>query len=189
MSLFAAIVPPAAQLAELGRALDALPPTEALGMLRWTDPGSWHITLAFYGEVPDAARPDLERRLGRAATRSRAFDLALAGGTAPRRGPLAVGVAGDLVPLGTLARAARAAGRRAGLADLDRRPYRGHLTLARRRRTAPDPEELAQVARALAGFRSTPWRVREFVLVRSVPPRAEGSGPRHDRLARWPLAG
>ncbi|NUR26650.1 MAG: RNA 2',3'-cyclic phosphodiesterase, partial [Catenulispora sp.] len=73
MRLFVAITPPRAVLLEVRTAVDALkrgnaPAVNAL--LRWTRPESWHITVAFYGEVPEDKADDLAERLGRVAART-----------------------------------------------------------------------------------------------------------------------
>ncbi|MGH3272809.1 MAG: RNA 2',3'-cyclic phosphodiesterase, partial [Streptosporangiaceae bacterium] len=81
MRLFVAIVPPPAALAELARWLVPLRP-EADPVLRWASQDSWHVTLAFLGEVPPQALPELSIRLERAARRHRAQDLAIRGGGA-----------------------------------------------------------------------------------------------------------
>ena len=49
MRLFVAVVPPDAALAELEDAVAPL--REAAPELRWTGAASWHLTLAFLGEV------------------------------------------------------------------------------------------------------------------------------------------
>ncbi len=77
------------------------------------------------------------------------------------------------------AAAALAAGLWAGLAPLgfepDLRPYRPHLTLARK------------VSRPQAGLIMKPvaWTVAELALVESV---TDPAGPRYTVLERWPLA-
>jgi 2'-5' RNA ligase len=82
MRLFAALLPPARVLDGPGRLAEAvaqLRTMEGADRLRWTDRANWHITLAFYGEVPDAALPGLRERLARAARRSRPMGLRIAG--------------------------------------------------------------------------------------------------------------
>ena len=44
--------------------------------LRWTEPDSWHLTLAFLGSVDESVLPELTGRLGRAAHRHPALELA-----------------------------------------------------------------------------------------------------------------
>ncbi|HMH90318.1 MAG TPA: RNA 2',3'-cyclic phosphodiesterase, partial [Streptosporangiaceae bacterium] len=81
MRLFVAIVPPPAVLAELAQWLIPLQAAAGPG-LRWTGRDSWHITLAFLGEVAEPALPELRTRLERAAHRHPAPELALHGGSA-----------------------------------------------------------------------------------------------------------
>ncbi|WP_343245084.1 2'-5' RNA ligase family protein, partial [Streptomyces sp. SID14478] len=59
MRLFAAVLPPQEAVAELGRAVDRLAPADGL---RWTGRPGWHLTLAFYGDVPEAGVPELAER-------------------------------------------------------------------------------------------------------------------------------
>jgi hypothetical protein len=56
--LFAAVWPPDSVLAAL--AGTSLPPASGL---RWTPPERWHVTLAFYGEVPTHEVSDLTAAL------------------------------------------------------------------------------------------------------------------------------
>ncbi len=62
MRLFAAVWPPAGVL----RWLDGLPRPAVPG-LRWTGIDQWHVTLVFYGEVPEEDLPLVAAALGRAA--------------------------------------------------------------------------------------------------------------------------
>jgi len=71
---------------------------------------------------------------------------------------------------------------RAGLTEMDRRPYRPHLTLARcgDRLSADEVGADLALLRAYAGPK---WTIREVVLANSIlgPPR------RYDRLKTWEL--
>ncbi|MEV5607948.1 RNA 2',3'-cyclic phosphodiesterase [Streptomyces sp. NPDC052225] len=183
MRLFAAVLPPPEALAELGRAVDQL---GAGGGLRWTERAGWHLTLAFYGDVPDATVPDLEDRLARAAHRTEAFELALRGGGHFGGRALWAGVDGDVAGVKRLAERAEAAGRKAGLPGEHRR-YRPHLTLARSRDTA----DFGTYVTALDGFAGTPWTVGELALVRSNLPVSgvPGERPRYEKVGGWELSG
>ncbi|TGZ09055.1 hypothetical protein E5Z02_17350, partial [Streptomyces rhizosphaericola] len=78
--LFAAILPPPSAVAELRAAVAPLRTLSGARDLRWTRPEDWHVTLAFYGEVPDEdVRPELEARLGRAAHRTEPIRLRVHG--------------------------------------------------------------------------------------------------------------
>ena len=67
MRLFVALTPPAAALADVDAALD--PARTLQPELRWIPVERWHLTLAFYGEVPDESLAGVvamvERKLSR----------------------------------------------------------------------------------------------------------------------------
>jgi RNA 2',3'-cyclic 3'-phosphodiesterase len=185
MRLFVAILPPPTAVAELAAVLAPLHRLPHAGGLRWTTPAGWHFTLAFLGEVPDPVRPDLDRRLARAAHRHGPHDLRLAGGGRFDDRILWTGAEGDLTGLAQLADSVRAAARRAGTAPADDH-YHPHLTLARTRHTHV---ALRPFADALADFRGSPWTAGTLSLVSSTPPRSgvPGEQPRYDTVAHWPL--
>jgi RNA 2',3'-cyclic 3'-phosphodiesterase len=138
--------------------------------LRWSHPGHWHVTVAFLGRAdPDAATAAL-------------MGMAVAGGAEAVLGP-ATGLLNRtvlVVPasgLDELAADARAACDEAGL-ELEDRPFRGHLTLARGR-----PGDLAGLAGESVEAR---FEVHELDLVRSTT--VPGGGPNlYDVLGRRPL--
>lgn len=78
MRLFAAVHPPAGVLAHLETALASVRGGEGRG-LRWTPPEGRHITLAFYGEVPEGYVEDLALALDDVARSHRPFDAVLRG--------------------------------------------------------------------------------------------------------------
>jgi len=214
MRLFVAITPPRAVLLEVRAAVDALKRGNAPGvnaLLRWTRPETWHITVAFYGEVSEEKAADLVDRLGRVAARTTPMELSLAG--AGRFGPRALwfGVQGQCDRLGRLAEASGAAARRCHIRVEDR-PYRPHLTLARvngvpRGVTQDDqtgPLDLAPIVDRLRAFRSPGWLAGEvelFTVAEVAGDHAShgaaaghgtnGTGPykRYERVAHWPLTG
>ncbi|MER5951473.1 RNA 2',3'-cyclic phosphodiesterase [Streptomyces sp. NPDC001904] len=183
MRLFAAVLPPAEVVDELGGHVDRLPAGDGL---RWTGRGGWHLTLAFYGDVPEATVPDLSERLARAAARTAAFGIGLRGGGHFGGRALWTGVGGETAALRRLAERAGAAGRKTGT-DGDHRSYRPHLTLARAR----DTYDFGPYLTALDTFAGTPWTVAELALVRSNLPRSgvPGEQPRYEKVGGWPLAG
>ncbi|MFF2505030.1 RNA 2',3'-cyclic phosphodiesterase [Streptomyces sp. NPDC058067] len=187
MRLFAAVVPPDAALAELGRAADRLRDVPAADELRWTGRDGWHFTVAFYGEVPDETVPELSRRLERAAARTPSFPLALRGGGHFGNRALWVGATGDVETLGRLAERAGAAARKAGLETEEHRRYRAHLTLAR----GGGAVDLRPFAAALDTFAGQEWTVGELALIRSRLPRSgvRGERPRYEKVGGWPLTG
>lgn len=181
MRLFAAIDPPADEIAALSAAVD---PTD--GRLRWVRPEQWHVTLAFYGEVAVDVEPDLTERLRRAAARTPPFDLRVAGaGTFPsqagRARMLWAGLTGDVDVLSRLADRCSAAGRRAGV-DMEDRKFRPHLTLARARR---DVVDLRETVDGLSSYAGRQWQVTSMRLVHSTL----GAQVRHETLASLALGG
>ena len=153
--------------------------------LRWADRESWHLTLAFLGEVGEHVLPDLSTRLQRAALAS---SKPAAGNRRWRGIPVGYACAGDMgrdqgraPALAALAASVAAGARRAGAPPPDEgRKYRPHLTLARCRQ----PLDAAHLTRALAAFTGNDWTAASISLISSHL----GSGqPRHEELARWPL--
>ena len=180
MRLFAAIVPPEAALASLAAAVTTVPATA----MRVVPAHQQHVTVAFYGSVPDAAVADLDERLRRAAARTSPLSLRLhALGTFPanagRARVLWAGVDGDVAELTRLAERAVAAGRRAGIAVEDHR-YRPHLTIARARRDSVDVRDVV----GAANVDGPPWTARELVLIRSTL----GAQVRHEPIAMFPFS-
>lgn len=140
----------------------------ALHGVRTTDVGQWHVTLAFVGEweAPDRLVPGLAAA---AATFPPLVLRVRDAGTFP--GVLWVGLDGDVEGLRRLAAGVEDACRAAGV-ELERRPFRPHVTVARR---AP--------ASVLRGYEGPEWTAREVELVRSTL----GTTARHDVLGRFPL--
>jgi 2'-5' RNA ligase len=166
--LFVAVRPPTGALDHAAAAVAAV--RAAHVGPRWIPPERWHLTLAFYGEVPDgevdAVRDRLDGRVRGAADLS----LAVVGAGAFSRRAVWLGVSGDLGPLRGLAR----------LVSLDHsRPYRPHLTVARLR---GDTDPTATVA-ALSAYAGPAWSAAAVHLVRSQP----GPVPAYDDIASWPL--
>ncbi|MFJ6510510.1 RNA 2',3'-cyclic phosphodiesterase [Streptomyces sp. NPDC091406] len=185
--LFAAVLPPASAVAGLRTALAPLHALPGARDLRWTGPEGWHFTLAFYGEVPEDAAPELEARLERAARRTEPFALRVHGAGHFGGRALWAGAAGGLDTLRLLAERADAAARRTGLPMEEHRRYTPHLTLARSRGGA----DLRPFAAALAGFEGERWEVTELTLVRSHLPVSgvPGEQPRYTAVRAWPLRG
>jgi RNA 2',3'-cyclic 3'-phosphodiesterase len=182
MRLFVAIVPPTEALAELSAAVEPL--HAAAPQLRWAGCESWHLTLAFLGDVEQRALAELSTRLGRAAARHPVQQLAIAGAggfpSASRARVLWAGVRADNRGLASLAASVAAGARRAGAPPPDEgRQYRPHLTLARCR----EPADVTELAQALAGFTGSGWTATGISLIRSNP----AGQPRYEELASWPL--
>jgi 2'-5' RNA ligase len=178
--MFAALVPPAAVLDELEAALAGIDAPE----LRWSVRAQWHVTLAFYGEVPPRTVGDLRGLLSRVAAARPAPTLALGGGGRFGDRVLWTRVGGDAERLGRTAARTQAAGRRAGLI-LDTRRYRPHVTLAR----APAGTDLRPLVARLAGFTGTPWTAADLHLMSSTTPMDSTSRPVYTKVASWPFTG
>jgi 2'-5' RNA ligase len=134
MRLFYAVELPHEVQAALGR----LRPAEDTDY-RWSDPSLLHVTLAFLGEQPEE-RLDVLQSVGAAAAGAsspRLLSLGEAGSFGPRRAPrvLWVGLDGDLAALQTVQSKLDSGLRAAGF-GLEDRPFRPHVTLARRREKA-----------------------------------------------------
>ena len=174
MRVFLALPLPREPLADLQQALPELP-----AGARPVTADRLHITLAFYGDLPDRAVPRLVTRLTRAAGRTAPMWLRLAGaGTFPRHARAArllwVGVGGDGSRLARAAASAAAAGRRVG-ADVDDRRFRPHVTVARSRGEL----DWSRVVGGLEGYHGPEWLAGGYTLFASEL----GPTPRYQTLA------
>ena len=195
MRLFAAVRPPADVVDHLTAALGAvgLDPWLAgtAGPVRWTAPQGWHLTVAFYGEVPDALLSELDGGLSRLATELDPFTLRLRGAGAFSRRTLWIGASGALDQMARLTTAAVALGEEVTGHGDGRERSRPHLTVARvvgpRRpspartrpagRRPPQDDPLAPIVRALAVYEGSTWPVTEVLLIESRPGAGPGGGP------------
>jgi RNA 2',3'-cyclic 3'-phosphodiesterase len=178
--LFAAVDPPAEQVAALAAAVDRRDER-----LRWVPESQWHVTLAFYGETAESKVETLRSGLERVAARTQPLSLRLAGaGTFPRQQAKArvlwVGLDGDVDALRRLADRCAGAGRRARIAMEDR-AFRPHLTVARSRK---DPVDVRELVARLASYTGEWWTVTSLRLVHSTL----GAQVRHETLAEFTLS-
>lgn len=152
----------------------SIPPDIAEGLIRrqsglaearWRPREAFHITLRFYGDIPETAAADLDLELAKVTVRPLDLELTGVGAFGEGRDIHAVwaGVQ-DHPDLTDLHRACDAAGRRAGLAP-DGRRYRPHVTLAYLSR--PNPAEVAQWIAANNLLHSPSFRVEQFGLYSS----------------------
>jgi len=155
--------------------------------LRWTDPGTLHLTLHFLGEVDAAGLERLRTSLGDALP-DRPFTLRTgAPGCFPARGPVRViwlGMAEGGPETTAIHGELAARIRRAGLV-VEPRPLTPHLTLARAR----DPRRSARDLRDRVAACHAPViasRVDRVVLYESD---LSGPRPRYTALATLALAG
>lgn len=197
MRLFVAVIPPRPVVLELRAALTTLPHDNP--RLRWCRPDTWHVTLAFFGEVAEDALDDLKDRLGRAAARNTPMELALAGGGHFGGRTLWTGVQGERDRLGRLAESVNGVARRCHI-KVDERPFRPHLTLARVRDSAngngsakgggnlSDHESLPDLqpyVDRMASFRTPRWLVGEIDLFNVVNQPLK----QYERVGGWALTG
>ncbi|WP_456786362.1 RNA 2',3'-cyclic phosphodiesterase [Cellulomonas sp. P5_C5] len=211
MRLFAAVWPTEDVLDHLDLALASVrgAPAGLSSAVRWSARESWHLTVAFYGEVPDGVVPGLTADLAELAVGVDPYDLALRGAGVFSHRTLWVGVGGDLETQRTVTRGCVEAGESA-VGVTDNRPRdRPHLTVGRvrpgsrpprRRSSRPDrpgqrpdmngPEDedvAASLVRALAVYESPRWLVDELTLVSSQPGAGRGGGPLYERLETFAL--
>lgn len=169
MRCFVAVWPPEAVLASLERL-----PRPSLEAGRWTSRDTWHVTLRFLGEVEE---PDLDRlvdALRPAVTACSAPRVDLGPATVLLNPGTLVAPVGGLVPLATAVVAATAGIGR----PPERRPFAGHLTLARARGRGRLPRRLA--GQQVSGT----WPVGHVSVVRS---RLHPTGARYEELAAVPV--
>jgi 2'-5' RNA ligase len=178
--LFAAILIPPAVKAHLNTAVTP----HRDDVLRWTTLDSWHLTLAFYGQVDDTRVPDLKSRLTRTAKKCPMLSLAFSGSGRFSQRVLWIGCEGEIDPMRALARSAAAAGRRVGAAA-DEGRFRAHLTVAR----APRPIDLRPYVSALGTYRGPTWSADAVALVRSHLGAGEDRRARYETLSIHPLSG
>ncbi|MBT8447952.1 MAG: RNA 2',3'-cyclic phosphodiesterase [Gammaproteobacteria bacterium] len=135
-----------------------------------------HLTMAFVGNVDDAAATEALAAGAAASAAADPFELSITGsGHRVRSGMLWLRPAAVPAPLLALREALEAALAARNL-PTERRPFRPHVTLARKVTTAP-PERPAFDIR---------WSVRELALVASATPP---EGARYTPVRFWPLAG
>lgn len=179
LRLFVALAVPGPVRAALAASLEAA--RRARPDLRWTDPGGWHVTLAFLGWVDDARLGDVHAAVRAAATAATSFEIALDGRAGTFGGRVLWAGLAPSAPLEALVTGVRAALVQRGLPAEDR-PFRPHLTLARAGRGRTVPAAVAQEVAVPAGA----WRVRDVRVLRSHLGR---EGARYEVLARCPLGG
>jgi 2'-5' RNA ligase len=135
---------------------------------RWADPGNFHLTLRFVGEVGEDVAADIDDALVR--LKARRFTLQLAGtgvfGDRPRALWVGVERHPDLVALREKIEQALI---HAGLPP-EPRKFAPHVTLARLYNAAPD--QVGAFLAAHAQFRADPLPVDRFSLIASFPTKA-----------------
>jgi 2'-5' RNA ligase len=169
-----AVVHLSAQVAKLalGR------PAEPGRSLRLTKPDTWHVTLAFLGEVPDD-----RAEAASGALLAAPLNIRIAGGGRFGRGKFTTvwaGMDGDVAGLRELAGDTRTALKRAKV-PFDDKPFRPHVTLARPGDRLP-AEALARDLAALGAYEGPQWSVDDVRLTRSYL----GPNPVYETVAQAP---
>jgi 2'-5' RNA ligase len=136
---------------------------------RWVDPGNFHLTLRFIGEIGGDVAADIDEGLAR--LRARLFTLQLAGtgifgGDKPRSLWVGVERCAELVALRDKVEQTLI---RVGLMP-EPRKFSPHVTLARLHNPALD--ELGGFLAAHAQFRADPLPVEGFSLIASLQTKA-----------------
>ena len=166
-----------------------LPPEQKLALsliasglpeAKWVDPGNYHLTLRFIGEVGESVASDADAAL--AGIRARRFSLALAGVGHFGTRMLWAGIEKN-PELMQLQAKIETALIRAGLEPEGRR-YAPHVSLARLN-GAPGPKLTGYLSRH-ALFRAAPFAVDRFALVASYLTKA---GPIYEDQAEYELGG
>ncbi len=156
--------------------------------VRWVRLDGVHLTLRFLGPTLDERLPSIEAAMRDAAAGSRPFRVTLGGAgafpAAARPRVLWLGVPDGLEALGALARRLGDGLVAAGW-DLEDRPFRPHLTLARSDGIPAGAATAAALVEAARGF-ATEWVADRIVLFESHT----GGGPaRYEALREAVLAG
>jgi RNA 2',3'-cyclic 3'-phosphodiesterase len=134
---------------ELAAAVDDWRRRPDLAGLRWTDPGSWHVTLAFLGSIEASSITNHVADLADAVDRHAPACLETAGvGGFPSAARARVAWYGVADLDGALAALAADVRRAAGVESSE---FRGHVTLARTRRDPVDLRAWVRDAEAPAG--------------------------------------
>jgi 2'-5' RNA ligase len=142
-------------------------------------PGNWHITLAFYGELPDAAAPKCLRGLSTQLAHLGPFEVQLSG-TGRYRGR--VGWFGLTSESNLLERAMDAAAR---AWPAPSQPAEPHLTVTR---SAHQPL-VAGVLRELATYQGPPWQINRVQLAHSDMRGGPGHHAVYRKIGAVRLAG
>lgn len=216
MRVFASVHPPDGVLEHLATALEAVRlggEGGAAGPVRWSPVENWHLTLAFYGDVPEGAAHDLEDGLAALAASEAPFELRLRGAGVFAHRKLWVGVGGTTEAAVRLSAGAREVGAAVLGRTESRERARPHLTVGRvaddvraersrgrrRSRRSPEPsgprggsdgrgtDPLAAAVRALGVYEGPSWTVADLRLVRSELGRGRGGSALHTDLARFEL--
>ena len=154
--------------------------------IKWSDPEQIHVTLKFFGNLPESGLPGLKAVVERASGTFRPLRISVRGtGSFGPGGRIRVVWAGVEEVTGALAGLQAAI--EEGLVPLgfpkEDRPFHPHLTLGRLRDPAKD-EALAASLAGLAEFDGGAFLADRVVLYSSV---LTPSGPVYGVVQTWPL--
>ncbi|MDR2565627.1 MAG: RNA 2',3'-cyclic phosphodiesterase [Bifidobacteriaceae bacterium] len=179
MRLFAAVRPPDHVKDHLAGALAGALGAATDRSVPFSPRVNWHVTLAFYGDVPDGSVTAWENGLAQELSGLAPFTVELRGAGVVRRRVGWIGVGGETRALKRAMAAATAAGELASQA-VGRRPavpggpearaLRPHLTVTR----AADRPAVKSALSALAIYRGPSWLVEEVTLISSDLGRGPG---------------
>lgn len=208
--LFVAVTPPVAALDHLDLALAAVRRGHAGpdDLVRWSARETWHLTAAFFGEVPDGRVPALVEHLEAVAAGTAPYELELRGAGVFAHRTLWIGVGGEARRQRALATAAAGAGQALGIEADGRARERAHLTVGRAKVGSRPPGRgvgagrrgsvlplhgepvggVEAVVGALSVYVGPAWQVDAITLQRSEPGAGRGGGPRYTVLHRMGLA-
>lgn len=177
--LFVAIEVPADVRAAVDQALHPIRPLHP--ELRWTDPSSWHLTLAFVGWVEEERTADVSAATAEAAAAGSPFTMALDGRLGTFGGRVLWAGVEPSEEAGEVARRLRA-----GLAargyEIEDREFTPHLTVAR----APKGGRVRRGTTDDWRGPSLSWGVDRLVVMRS---RLSRSGARYEEWSAALLGG
>ncbi|GAB3691500.1 RNA 2',3'-cyclic phosphodiesterase [Corynebacterium nasicanis] len=137
--------------------------------MRWTDPDNWHITLAFYGQMPND-HSDLLAHLATAANSAAPLSLRLHGAGSFGHRTLWMGVGGDVRPLKSLMADA--------VIEEPVQTQKPHLTVAR----TQERWLVGDLVHALLVYEGPEFVCDELVLMESRLGEGRSGGPRYEIL-------
>jgi len=138
--------------------------------VRWVPVGNIHLTLKFFGNIPDGDVEAIAAAAREVAAKQAPFELQVtqAGAFPSAKSPRVVwlGLGGDLIPLAQMYHKLEKAF--AALGHLpEGRPFNPHLTLGRVKSPA-NRHRLAQILERMAPLEWPPFKVNEIILFRST---------------------
>lgn len=163
-----------------------LPLMKGVGGAKWRPRENLHLTLRFFGEVPEPVADDIDAALSEIAETNAPFDLQLKGaGSFGGADPHALWIGAREAPeLTKLAKDCEKVARRAGLKP-EQHKFKPHVTVAYLSNAALDRVQAFE--RNYALFELSPFRVERFGLYSS---QVRKSAPSLYRLeADYPLYG